>query len=65
VFSTRTAGRIFNTIANLSVSFLDRRLEEELKITKTIEKEIKVVGVKKDGKPKRKLVGTPGDVIVE
>ncbi|RXW25242.1 hypothetical protein EST38_g592 [Candolleomyces aberdarensis] len=65
VFSTRTAHRIFNTIANLSVSFLDRRLEEELKLTKTIKKDIKIIGVKKDGKPKRKLIGTPGDVIVE
>jgi len=65
VFSTRTAHRIFDTIAKLSVAFLDQRLGEELKETKTTKMEIKIIGVKKDGKPKRKLIGEPGDVIVQ
>jgi platelet-activating factor acetylhydrolase len=65
IFSSRISRRIFDTIANLSVSFLDKRLEDELEHTITIKKEIKIIGVKKDGKPKRKLIGTPGAVIVD
>ncbi|EAU84376.2 hypothetical protein CC1G_01372 [Coprinopsis cinerea okayama7 len=65
LISGGTARRIFNTIADLSVAFLNDQFDEELKHVKTRKMEIKVIGVKKDGKPKRKLIGDPGDVIVE
>lgn len=65
VFSSGTSRRIFDTIAWVSVAFLDKRLDDELKQTKTTKMEIEVIGVKKDGKPKRKLIGEPGAVIID
>lgn len=60
----RTARPILETIVNLSLGFLDNKLEDALKEVPTTPLEYKVIGVKKDGKPKRKLVGNTGDVIV-
>ncbi|KAH6915134.1 platelet-activating factor acetylhydrolase, isoform II-domain-containing protein [Coprinopsis sp. MPI-PUGE-AT-0042] len=61
----RIAKDIFGTIADISVGFLDDRFEETLEKVKTRKMEITIIGKKKDGRPKRKLVGEPGDVIVE
>lgn len=61
----RVAKSMFGTIADISIGFLDDRFDETLETVKTREKEINIVGKKKDGKPKRKLVGESGDVIVE
>lgn len=61
----RLAKDIFGTIADISVGFLDDQFEETLERVKTRKMEIKIIGKKKDGRPKRKLVGEPGDVIVE
>jgi platelet-activating factor acetylhydrolase len=47
------------------VGFLDDRFDEALAKVKTRKMEIAIVGKRKDGRPKRKLVGEPGDVIVE
>ena len=47
----------------LSLGFLDDKLDktiEELPISKM---EIEIVGVKPDGKPKRKLIGPVGNII--
>ncbi|TFK22339.1 hypothetical protein FA15DRAFT_622679 [Coprinopsis marcescibilis] len=65
IISGKTARNIFNTIADVSVAFLDNRFEEQLKDAKIVKMEPKIIGVKKDGKPRRKLAGAPGDVIVE
>lgn len=65
MISGRAAHNIFDTIANLSIAFLDRRLPEELEKTKTVEMNFKILGVRKsDGALKRKLVGDSGDVVV-
>jgi len=53
------------TIAKLSLAFLDDKLDEILQTVPTAKMEIMTIGVKKDGKPKRKLVGHPGDVVVQ
>lgn len=52
-------------ISQLSLSFLDDKLEDILHTIPTTKMEIEVVGVKKDGKPKRRLIGKPGDVIAQ
>ena len=53
------------TITKLSLAFLNDKLDEVLQTVPTTKMETMVIGVKKDGKPKRKLVGLPGDVIVQ
>lgn len=53
------------TINNLSSSFLDDKLNDTLHTMPTTSMEIEIVGVKRDGKPKRKLVGNIGDVIAQ
>ncbi|KAJ8086824.1 hypothetical protein PM082_005649 [Marasmius tenuissimus] len=49
---------------NMSISFLDGNIEERLKDLPPCKFEIRVVGKKKDGSPKREIVGELGDVIV-
>ncbi|KAL0949350.1 hypothetical protein HGRIS_009420 [Hohenbuehelia grisea] len=64
VIRTKSARTLMGTIVALSVAFLDNRLREELRVRKTREMEVRVVGKKPDGKPKRELLGEVGDVIV-
>ncbi|TFK43726.1 platelet-activating factor acetylhydrolase, isoform II-domain-containing protein [Crucibulum laeve] len=60
------ARKIMNTIGTLSLAFLDGKLDQCLEEeVNTVKMEINIVGVKKDGKPKRKLVGKIGDVIAD
>ncbi|KAF9481807.1 hypothetical protein BDN70DRAFT_875743 [Pholiota conissans] len=63
VVRKKTARPIMETISKLALSFLDDTLEEVLKTVPTTGMEIKIIGVKKDGRPKRKLLGNVGDVI--
>ncbi|KAF8165535.1 platelet-activating factor acetylhydrolase, isoform II-domain-containing protein [Crassisporium funariophilum] len=65
IIRKKAARPILDTIANLSLAFLDDSLEEALRDVPTRKMEIKIVGVKKDGKPKKKLVGNVGDVIAQ
>ncbi|KJA29853.1 hypothetical protein HYPSUDRAFT_127126 [Hypholoma sublateritium FD-334 SS-4] len=65
IIRKRTARPVLDTITNLSLSFLDDRLSEAIQTIPTRTMEIEIVGVKKDGKPKRKLVGNVGDVIIQ
>lgn len=53
-------------IARLSNAFLDGGLSEQLKLERVVEMEVQVDGKKKNayGKPKRKLRGAVGDVII-
>jgi platelet-activating factor acetylhydrolase len=51
-------------ITKLSIGFLDETLEQALESVRTRKMEIEIVGKRKDGRPKRKLVGSVGDVIV-
>jgi len=65
IFRKRNARSIMETITKLSLAFLDDKLDEILQTVPTVKMEIMTIGVKKDGKPKRKLVGHPGDVVVQ
>ncbi|CAA7260046.1 unnamed protein product [Cyclocybe aegerita] len=64
IIRKKTAQPILDTIAKLSLAFLEDKLDEALETLPKTKMEVKIVGVKKDGKPKRKLVGNVGDVIV-
>ncbi|PPQ77702.1 hypothetical protein CVT25_011137 [Psilocybe cyanescens] len=65
IFRKKKARPILDTITQLSLSFLDDTLEDTLRTIPNIPMEVKIIGVKKDGKPKRKLLGKPGDVIAQ
>lgn len=65
IFRKRTALPIMDVITKLSLAFLDDKLDETLRTVPTTKMDISIIGVKKDGKPKRKLIGNPGDVIVQ
>jgi len=67
VFRKATARPILDIIIKLSSFFLDDELEGNLCTLPTTDMQIDVIGQKKDkyGSPKRKLVGNPGDIIVE
>ncbi|KAF8204697.1 platelet-activating factor acetylhydrolase, isoform II-domain-containing protein [Pholiota molesta] len=65
IVGRKNARPIMETILKLSLSFLDDTLEDTLKTIPTTDMEVKVIGVKKDGKPKRRLVGNVGDVITQ
>lgn len=65
IIRKKSARPLLETISTLSLAFLDDRLEETLvSEVSTTNMEIEVIGLKKDGKPKRKLIGNVGDVIV-
>ncbi|KAF9464383.1 platelet-activating factor acetylhydrolase [Collybia nuda] len=64
VFRRRGAEILMDVISKLSIGFLDDQLEQALKTVKTRKMEIEIIGKKKDGRPKRKLVGSIGDIIV-
>lgn len=51
-------------IAKLSIGFLDGQLEKVLESVPKRKMEIEIIGKRKDGWPKRKLVGSAGDIIV-
>ncbi|KDR83955.1 hypothetical protein GALMADRAFT_133340 [Galerina marginata CBS 339.88] len=65
VFKKKFARPILDTITELSLSFLDDKLDHTLRTIPTTTMEVEVIGVKKDGKPKRRLIGNPGDVIAQ
>ncbi|KAF9268144.1 hypothetical protein L218DRAFT_892916 [Marasmius fiardii PR-910] len=55
---------ILEHIEGMSLAFLDGTIEEKLKQMKTRTLDIKVVGKRKDGRPKRQIVGEIGDIII-
>lgn len=63
VVGKKSGQHILDTISKLSLSFLEDKLEDTLRTVPSVDLDIKTIGVKKDGKPKRKLIGNPGDVI--
>ncbi|KAG7449029.1 uncharacterized protein BT62DRAFT_887202 [Guyanagaster necrorhizus] len=56
--------RFMNVIARLSNAFLDNQLNETLNTQRTSKMEIEIVGKRKDGRPKRQIKGSPGDIVV-
>ena len=61
---TRDSLKLHDLIANASLAFLDSDFEQYIEGTLTREMEAFVIGVKPNGKPKRKLRGDVGDMIV-
>ncbi|KAJ7094602.1 platelet-activating factor acetylhydrolase, isoform II-domain-containing protein [Mycena belliarum] len=63
---TKAAGTLINVTAKLSLAFLDgpSALDAMLKRVPTRRMEEKIIGKRKDGRPKRTLVGNVGDVVV-
>ncbi|EGO27802.1 hypothetical protein SERLADRAFT_447019 [Serpula lacrymans var. lacrymans S7.9] len=55
---------VMDIISKLSLAFLDGSIDNALDDIRTRKMEIKIVGIKKDGRPSRQLVGDIGDVIV-
>jgi len=60
----RDSLKLHDIIANASLAFLDANFEQYIEETLTREMEPFVIGVKPNGKPKRKLRGDVGDMIV-
>jgi platelet-activating factor acetylhydrolase len=61
---TRDSLKLHDIIANASLAFLDSNFAQYIEETLTREMEAFVIGVKANGKPKRKLQGDVGDIIV-
>jgi platelet-activating factor acetylhydrolase len=59
------AQTFMDIISQLSIGFLDGQLESVLETISTRKMEVEIIGKRKDGRPKRKLVGSVGDVIVD
>lgn len=62
---TKNGHLILRRVSDLVLAFLNDELEEAIASVPTIELEEIIVGVGKDGKPKRKLLGRVGDVIIQ
>lgn len=59
-----SARSLMDKIGRVSTAFFDDELEHVLGELPQAKMEIKIIGVKKDGKPRRKLVGNFGDIII-
>lgn len=64
VIRRKPAQILMDVISRLSIAFLDGKVEDALGDVQTRNMEIEVTGKRKDGRPKRKLVGNVGDVII-
>lgn len=65
IFGRKDEQLILNRISLLALAFLEDRIDEAIATVPTIEYEETIIGTKADGKPKRKLSGNVGDVIVQ
>ncbi|RDB22670.1 Platelet-activating factor acetylhydrolase 2 [Hypsizygus marmoreus] len=63
-FRTSAARTLMEVTSKISIAFLDDKLEQAVGTLPTRKMEIEIIGKRKDRRPKRKLVGTVGDVII-
>ncbi|KAJ7765061.1 platelet-activating factor acetylhydrolase, isoform II-domain-containing protein [Mycena maculata] len=61
---TKVAAVQRDRVAKLTLAFLDGKLDVALEQVPTRKMEIKTVGTRKDGRPKRMIIGDVGDVVV-
>ncbi|KAJ7180278.1 platelet-activating factor acetylhydrolase, isoform II-domain-containing protein [Mycena crocata] len=61
---TKAATALIELTATLSVAFLDGTLDATLERVPTKTMEVKIIGKRKDGRPKRTIVGEVGDIVV-
>jgi platelet-activating factor acetylhydrolase len=64
IIRNTSATTIMTVITKLSLAFLDDRIDDGLREVKTRDMDTDMGGKGKDGKPKRRLIGNAGDVIV-
>jgi platelet-activating factor acetylhydrolase len=64
VIRTKSAAKLMDITADLSLAFLDGTLTETLEQLPTKSMEAKIIGKRKDGRPKRTIVGDVGDIVV-
>jgi platelet-activating factor acetylhydrolase len=64
ISGTKIGHLILSRISDLMLAFLNDKLEETIAAVPTTDLE-ESLSVEKDGKSKRKLLGNPGDVIIE
>ncbi|KAJ7240301.1 platelet-activating factor acetylhydrolase, isoform II-domain-containing protein [Mycena haematopus] len=64
VVRTKQAEKLIELTATLTLAFLDGTLDAALERVPTKKYEEKIIGKRKDGRPKRTLVGAVGDVVV-
>jgi platelet-activating factor acetylhydrolase len=55
---------VMDLLSKLSLAFLDGQMEEALGEVKTRKMEVEIIGKLKDGKPKRRLIGEVGEIII-
>lgn len=65
LLSTSRARKLIDVISKLSIAFIEGNLEQVLELTPSRKMEVEIVGKNKSGWPKRKLVGSVGEIIVE
>lgn len=63
---TKSAQKFIDIVADVSIAFLDseEQFKEKLETMETRKMEVEIIGKRKDGRPKRRLVGTLGEIIV-
>ncbi|KAJ7498747.1 platelet-activating factor acetylhydrolase, isoform II-domain-containing protein [Mycena latifolia] len=61
---TKAATTLMERTSKLSLAFLDGALDAALERVPTRKMEEKIIGKRKDGRPKRTLIGAVGDVVV-
>ncbi|KAJ6539521.1 platelet-activating factor acetylhydrolase, isoform II-domain-containing protein [Mycena capillaripes] len=64
VVRTKAAATLIDLTATLSLAYLDGTLDAALERVPTRKMEEKIIGKRKDGRPKRTLIGEVGDIIV-
>jgi platelet-activating factor acetylhydrolase len=61
---TKSAAKLIDVTATLSLAFLDGTLDTALERVPIKKYEEKIIGKRKDGRPKRTIVGNVGDIVV-
>lgn len=64
VVRTKAAETLIDLTAKLSLAYLDDTLDTALERVPTRKMEEKVIGKRKDGRPKRTLIGEVGEIVV-
>ncbi|KAJ6628803.1 platelet-activating factor acetylhydrolase, isoform II-domain-containing protein [Mycena sp. CBHHK59/15] len=64
VIRTKSATKLMDLTTTLTLAFLHDTLDEALDQLPTKPMEEKIIGMRKDGRPKRTIVGSVGDVVV-
>ncbi|KAF8631576.1 hypothetical protein AX15_002327 [Amanita polypyramis BW_CC] len=64
LIKTKAALKLHDTIVSASLAFLDSNFDQFLEVAPKRDMEVLVIGMKDNGKPRRKLFGDVGDIII-